>query len=429
MGMIRLTACNILILAVMLAGYGCSTTKPHSGDPLAYKNRSISKSNHDITATVALPTKDEAQTIYGVNLALYYIQPVWVEIANHSTSPYWLLLPGLDPNHLLPSEAAFLFHGSSVDSNRQIDEKFRQLHFQNPIMPGTTRSGFVLSNLERGFKAVDIDLISTHNAKNLSFMLFEPDFKADFKMVDFKSLYSSEEITDIKDEDELRRVIEGLPCCTNNADGDRDGDPINLILIGEADEIITALVRRNWHETEMLWSETMIRSANAFLQGKRYRYSPISPLYVFGRRQDIGWQKARSTITRRNHMRFWMSPFRYQGKKVFVGQISRDIDVKFTWKSPTISTHVIDPDVDEARRYFVEDMSYSQAVAKIGYTMGSGVVTKANPKKNLVGDPYYTDGFRAVLFLAPRPYNLSDIEMLDWENPSGHLSTKDASKQ
>ena len=95
--------------------------------------------------------------------------------------------------------------------------------------------------------------------------------------------------------------------------------------------------------------------------------------------------------------------------------------MKFTLKSPTISTHVIDPDVDEARRYFAEDLVYSQAVARIGFVKGVGVVTKEAPRMNLVGDPFYTDGLRAVLFFEPRPYTLSDIELLDWETPSGHL--------
>jgi hypothetical protein len=122
-------------------------------------------------------------------------------------------------------------------------------------------------------------------------------------------------------------------------------------------------------------------------------------------------------------MRFWLSPIRFRGKKVFVGQISRDIGVKFTLKSPTISTHIIDPDVDEARRYFVEDLAYSQATAKIGYVKGVGVVNREEPRLNLVGDPFYTDGLRAVLFFEPRPYALSDIKHLPWETPSGFYNT------
>jgi hypothetical protein len=36
---------------------------------------------------------------------------------------------------------------------------------------------------------------------------------------------------------------------------------------------------------------------------------------------------------------------------------------------------------------------------------------------NLVGDPFYTDGLRAVLLFEPRPFTLSDIDILDWEVP------------
>jgi len=120
-------------------------------------------------------------------------------------------------------------------------------------------------------------------------------------------------------------------------------------------------------------------------------------------------------------MRFWLSPIRFRGQKVWLGQISRDIGVKLTFKSPTFTTHVIDPDVDEARRYFVEDLAYSQALARISYAKGVGVVSREAPRMNLVGDPFYTDGFRAVLFFEQRPYTLSDIEHLEWETPSGYF--------
>jgi hypothetical protein len=94
-------------------------------------------------------------------------------------------------------------------------------------------------------------------------------------------------------------------------------------------------------------------------------------------------------------------------------------------KSPTISTHVIDPDVDEARRYFLEDLAYSQALARFGFVKGAPVVTKESPMVNLVGDPFYTDGLRVVLFFEPRPYTLSDIKMLEWEVPPRSYSKKD----
>lgn len=421
------TICKFCILplaVLLLIIQGCATTKPPSADPMAYKNRTKSSVNGDVAVTVAVPTIAEAQAIYGVKLAKKHIQPVWVEVKNDSTAPYWFLPSGLDPNYFSPSEAAFAFHTNSDDANRQLDKKFQKVQFRNPVRPGTTEAGFVLVNLDEGFKAVDIDLISRENAKSFSFIIEDPDFKADFKMVDFNTLYASEEIINVEDEEELRRVLEDLPCCTTNADGDEYGDPLNLVLVGDTNDIVPALVRRGWHATEVIWSEALKRTIKSFLRGERYRYSPISSLYVYGRKQDIGWQKARGTINERNHMRFWLSPIRFRGQKVFVGQISRDIGVKFTLKSPTISTHVIDPDVDEARRYFVEDLAYSQALARHGYVKGVGVVTRDAPRMNLVGDPFYTDGLRVVLFFEPRPYTLSDIELLNWERPSGYFEQK-----
>jgi hypothetical protein len=397
---------------------GCATTTPPV-DPLAYENRTKSSTEGDVTVTVAVPTISEARAIYGVKLASKHIQPVWLEIKNDSADTYWFLPSGMDPNYFHASEAAFAFHTDSDEANRQLDNKFQKLNFQNPIRPQSTQAGFVLVNLDEGFKAVDIDLITTEAVRSFSYIIDDPEFRADFKLVDFEALYAAENIINIEDEEALRRVLEELPCCTTNADGNEDGDPLNLVLVGEPDDLVPALVRRNWHTTEITWSRAILRTIRSFLQGERYRYSPISALYVYGRPQDIGWQKARGTIHERNHMRFWLSPIRFRGQKVWVGQISRDIGVKFTLKSPTISTHVIDPDVDEARRYFIEDLAYSQALAKVGYVKGVGVVSKEAPRMNLVGDPYYTDGLRAVLFFEARPYTLSEIKQFHWETPSG----------
>jgi len=407
------------LIAFVLIAQGCAGTTPRSVDPLAYKNRVESIIKEDVTVTVAVPTMTEARSIYGVELAEKHLQPVWVEVTNDSAATYWFLPSGLDPQYFSPSEASFAFHTDNEETNRKIDEKFQKLRFQNPIGPGSTESGFVLTYLDEGFKTVDIDLISRKDAKSFSFIISDPEFRGDFKRVDFETLYPDRDIVKIEDYDQLRRVLEELPCCTTNAKGDENGDPLNLVMIGEPGDIIPALVRRNWHATETMWSRAVLRTIKSFLQGERYRYSPISPLYVYGRHQDIGWQKARGTINERNHMRFWLSPIRFRGRKVWVGQISRDIGVKLTLKSPTISTHVIDADIDDARRYFVEDLAYSQALAKMGYVKGVGVVTRENPRLNLVGDPFYTDGLRAVLFFESRPYTLSDIEVFEWETPSG----------
>ncbi len=406
-----------LTLACLMFAHGCASADPESETYPPYQERAQRQTSGDLTVTAAVPTAEEAEQIYDVDLFDKQIQPVWVEVRNDSDQFYWLLTTGIDPNSFATTEVAEAFREDITIDIEELRARLDDLAFKNPVMPGTTASGFVLTNLDEGFKAVDIDLISRAEAKSFGFTTQDPTFKSVSSTVDFENLYSPEEIVHVEDEAEFRRLLEELPCCTTNEDGDEYGDPLNIIIIGTKDDFSAAGLRRHWHPTEIIHADSLWRTVTSFLEGSRYRYSPISPLYVFGRSQDMAAQKARATIHERNHARFWLTPIRFQGQEVWVGQISRDIGVKYTLKSPTISTHVIDPDVDEARRYLVEDIAYSQSLAKIGFVKGVGAVPKADPRYNLVGDPYYTDGLRAVMFVEPRPRTLSNISRLDWEIP------------
>jgi hypothetical protein len=98
-----------------------------------------------------------------------------------------------------------------------------------------------------------------------------------------------------------------------------------------------------------------------------------------------------------------------------VGQISRDIGVRFTCK--TITTHKIDPDVDETRDFFIQDLLYAQGLEKIAYVKGVSPAPISNPKKNLTGDPYFTDGLRAVLWISSELTNFEEVDLINWEIP------------
>ncbi len=407
------------LLTLLLVVQGCATADPPS--PAGMRERAQTQASGDLSVTVSLPTAAEAASIYGVDLAEHAIQPVWIEVRNDTALPYWFLGSGLDPNYFSASEAAYAFR-SSDEEDRALRQRFDALRFRNPVLPGATVSGFLLTNRDEGAKALQVDLVTKGDAKSFSFIATDPTFKGVSSLVKFDSLYREDQIVRTDSEEQLRALLEQLPCCTTNKDGSENGDPLNLVAIGSRADIAGAVVRRQWHPTEVISSGSLWRTVTAFFEGSRYRYSPISPLYVYGRPQDAALQKARASIHERNHARFWLTPIRFRGEPVWIGQISRDIGVKFTLKSPTISTHVIDPDVDEARRYFIEDLAYSQSMYRIGYVKGVGPVGMDAPRMNLVGDPWYTDGLRAVMFFAPRPRALSDMEILDWERP-GRLST------
>lgn len=373
----------------------------------------------NITIRVAVPAVAEIRELYGVNLAREQIQPVWLEIRNGGAGPVWLLPSGIDPDYFSPAEAAFAYHRKDdIPGNAALDELFKSLAFQGKIPAGGSRSGFVLTNLEDGVKVVDVDVLGYPGIRSATFILEVPDFQADYARVDLAALYGSGDFLEIDDLDTLRAELEALPCCAADKGGEEGGDPLNIVMIGAREDIFSSLLRRKWHVTERLWSRSLVRTTGSFFSGSRYRYSPVSPLYLFGRKQDISLQKIRSSIHERNHMRLWMSPLRFKGQEVWVGQISRDIGVKFTLKSPTISTHKIDPDVDDARSALVEGLLYSQNLARIGGVGGVGRVSFAEPKYNLVGDPWYSDGMRAVMFMERRPRTIAQIEFIaDWELP------------
>jgi hypothetical protein len=361
-----------------------------------------------------VPTAAEAKAIYGVDLAARGIQPVRIEIKNGSPRTYWLLDAGLDPDNFSVSEVAYAFRGAD-GKNKELRATLDAQRFRNPVRPGQTVAGFVLTNLDENLKFVQADLIARGDLKTFSFNVTDPTAELASSRVDFANLYGPGKIIQIDSEAALRDALQRLPCCTTNRDGTEFGDPLNLVLVGEREATNSALLRRDWDPTETLRSTSLWRTIGSFLSGTRYRSSPVSPLYAFGRHQDGSAQKARATIHERNYARFWLTPIRYQDTPVWIGQVSRDIGVKYTLKSPTISTHVIDPDVDEARSYFVEDMAYSQALQRFGYVAGVGAVERDAPRSNLVGDPYFTDGLRAVLFMNATPHSLDQIEWLDWE--------------
>jgi len=242
---------------------------------------------------------------------------------------------------------------------------------------------------------------------------FRPDYRA--RQVFIRELYSEDEIVDFTDGETFRAALEALPCCVTNKDGSRNGDPLNLVIVGGLDDAFPALVRRGWRPTEKTWTGSVMKMMDSALAGERYPYAPVSPLYLYDRPQDFALQKARDNIHQRNHLRLWLSPMRFQGKHVWVGQISRDIGTRFTIHSPYLTTHKIDPDVDEARIALLEDMAYSQALAKFGLVKGVGAATRDEPRRNLTTDPYFTDGARAVLIFDVHPVALTEIEFLPWE--------------
>ena len=398
---------------------GCAAPRPTISVP-GYQNRAVTRTEGGMQVSTAVLSPEESAAVYGVPLADRNIQPVWIEVENREDRNYFLLSPGLDPNFFPASEAADAFAGTaSHDKRADLDRRFRDLAFHNPVRSGEKVSGFVLTNLNEGAKLVQIDLVAKERARTFSVFVAVPGFEADYKRSQvFKRITDSQEPTvNYTDDTSFRAALEALPCCATNEDGAKNGDPLNLVIVGGLDDAFPALVRRGWSLTEQKWSGAIRHMISAALSGEPYVNAPVSDLYLFGHAQDLALQKARGDIHQRNHMRLWLSNIRYHDKPVWVGQISRDIGIRLTWHSSTFTTHKIDPDVDEARTALTEDMAYSQNLIKIGLVTGVGAALESAPRKNLATDPYYTDGYRVVLIFDRTPRSLSDIEVFPWVTP------------
>lgn len=408
-----------LFILFSVSVVGCATFNPRPIEEVAFLERAQTKSEGKVKVTAAVLSKEESRELFGINLTKKKIQPIWLEIENNDTVPYLFIESHLDPYYYSPAEVAYINRFTfSPSTNREMEKHFRKISIYDYIEPGMTVSGFSYVHYEPGSRTVNITLLGPKRVKWVTFFFEATDMQLDYHKVAFDELYTEDEIVSV-DEKALIKALEALPCCATIKDGTVDGDPLNLVFIGDAEDIHASLIRSGWDETETLTAGTGLKTTWSFIFGGKYRYSPISALYVFGRPQDASFQKARGTIHERNHFRLWLTPMIFQGKNVWIGQISRDIGVKFTTKSPTLATHVIDPDVDNDRWYLTQDLMNAEGIKKIGFVGGVGETSPDEHRTNHLGDKYFTDGLRAVLFFSDKPVSYKEIEFLNWEYPPG----------
>jgi len=416
---------QILLFSLVLSG--CTISPSPQNESLDYLTRTETQVDGNVQVSAVVLSPEESKKNFGFPFADKSVQPIWMEIENKEDKEFYLMLLSLDTDYFSPSEVAWKFRSfqdrdqderKNMVETKNLDEMiemFMQRHIPVVIPPRTTVSGYVYTNLDPDTKVFTIDLFGEKVSKSFDFVQLVPGFQADFMSVDFNKLYMPHEVRDL-DLRGLHDYLETLPCCVLGSDKKTAADPLNLVIVGEGADVLATLVRQGWNLTETRSIDTIWRTVVSSLFGSKYGTSPVSPLYLFDRPQDVALQKTRETVDERNHLRLWRAPVTYEGKKVFVGQISRDIGVKFS--SKTFITHKIDPVVDEARLYISLDMIASQNIKALGYVKGVGYSDRKKPRYNYTEDPYYTDGHRVVLIFSEDRVPIENIQYLMWEKVS-----------
>jgi LssY C-terminus len=194
-----------------------------------------------------------------------------------------------------------------------------------------------------------------------------------------------------------------VPSYTITGDG-LPGDPVNVVLVGTLQQLRAAFAAVGWSEADRLSIASSWGMVRAFVLNSPYPTAPFSTLYLFGRGQDIGFQKAIDNSPRkRHHIRFWaLSQTRAQKSwgtaefwlntecpredesALWIGAGTRDTGLSLTRLSFQI-THATDSDTNAEREFIIGDLRKNRSIKdEQVYQAGEKLVTRVNH--------YVTDG-------------------------------------
>jgi hypothetical protein len=408
-----------LLLPVVVLLVGCASgrsAEPGHEKPLPFQLERVQEQERNgVTVHLVIPTEEEVAAQFGAGFAVHGIQPIWLRITNDSDTDLWFLPIAIDPDYYSADEAA-LVAGAKLPAERAAALKDGLRGKALPLFhpAGMTSEGYVYASHVRGGRFVDVRLTGRRSSVRLRFAVLLPTEGFDYEKSPLRELYARVGESPDLTESELRQELREMHCCTTNAGGTTDGDPLNVVLVGTGENVLAALSSSGWTFTEAITADSIRRMVGAAIAEKSMLTAPVSALYAFGRKQEIALQRGRSTISQRNHMRLWLAPFRCEGQPVWVGQVSRDIGVKLTRKSPTLTTHVIDPVVDESREYLLHSLLFHESVDRFAFVRGVGEAAAESPRANLTGDLYITDGLRLVIWVSEEPIPPDQAVNLRW---------------
>jgi hypothetical protein len=203
-----------------------------------------------------------------------------------------------------------------------------------------------------------------------------------------------------------------VPRYTITGDG-LPGDPVNLVLKGTRAQLDAAFAAAGWSQADPLTLASSWRMVRAFLLNRPYPTAPFSTLYLYGRGQDVGFQKAIDDSPRRRHhvrfwalslerteamlgrVRFWLNEERPADRsEVFwIGAGTKDTGFSLTRLTFQV-THATDSDANAERNFIIAELEQRGVI---------GEVNVYKPRQRLPAtrvNHYITDGEVAAASLS-----------------------------
>jgi hypothetical protein len=171
-----------------------------------------------------------------------------------------------------------------------------------------------------------------------------------------------------------------VPRYTITGDG-LPGDPVNLVLTGTVGQLHAAFAIAGWSKADRLGLRSSWRMVRAFVFNSSYPTAPFSTLYLFGRGQDISFQKAIDNSPRkRHHIRFWAlslahAEFNLGTASFWLNADRPPLDARVHWvgagtKDTGFSltkftfqiTHATDSDTNAERDYVIAELKKNRVI-------------------------------------------------------------------
>ncbi|MEJ2007107.1 MAG: LssY C-terminal domain-containing protein [Acidobacteriota bacterium] len=210
----------------------------------------------------------------------------------------------------------------------------------------------------------------------------------------FKPEFASQIPANLKEV--VMRLLEKSPRRVVSKKGN-PGGPINLVLVGSEDEIRTAFEKAGWTAAQNKNANSLWKTFEAVVKGKGYDAAPMSTLYVYGRPEDMAFEKMLNTFTMRHHLRIWKAPMTApDGRQIWLVVANHDngFDIR-----PGVISHSVDPHVDLERAKVGADLGMT------GFVAAEELVGRSNPVRSgltATGGEWESDGRVLVVDLKPQ---------------------------
>ncbi|MDH4017983.1 MAG: LssY C-terminal domain-containing protein [Xanthomonadales bacterium] len=392
----------VLVVAVLLILASCSTAsyKPAPLNVDSLRQRAKVQTFEPLTVKAAVPGAEESKALFDVPLYSRGIQPVWLEITNRGDERVRFALVSVDPDYFSPLEVSYTSRsGFSREARAAMDERFHGSAITRFVQPGETTSGFVFTHLHPGTKSFNVDLFGAESRQNFAFFIQVPGFLPDHAEVDFDQLYTGDEIRNLGI-GEFRAALKDVPQNSMDDRGKPNGLPVNVVIVANGLDLLRALLRGGWYES------TVATSGKAASGRAGY--------YMYGRKPDAVFRIQRNKSEDRNEIRLWLSPMRVEGEEVWLAQVNNFVGQRSYIEQVFYGAH-LDPDVDDARGFLLQNIWYSQGLQSYAWSQTGESVSFDQPGSDFNGNPFFTDGFRAVLWFSGEPYSLLDTTQTYWD--------------